>query len=296
MEAAARSAFSASLALVAGYAFLRLSYYRKFTVEHLRTDRLALHILGYSFLFFVLGDVASHVIPYWTPEWLQSAEADLAAIGIKPPVINAIALGVVIAGLDNIRVRILMRRNAALLRGKTFVERVRMAAVARFVRKSNDSALRAMYRATIYQKPLMVSLKSGKVYVGKPYLSLWEDPTQALTFIKILPSKSGYRDPITKKVTLATRYDELFTERLVELDDEQRATAQTGPHDATDPLSIDVLGLVDSRNEVVARVDIEDMGIVIAWDQVESLTIYDDDLYKAFQQQGPASPANILES
>ena len=66
----------------------------------------------------------------------QSAEADLAAIGIKPPVINAIALGVVIAGLDNIRVRILMRRNAALLRGKTFVERVRMAAVARFVRKS----------------------------------------------------------------------------------------------------------------------------------------------------------------
>ena len=29
-----------------------------------------------------------------------------------------------------------------------------------------------MYRATIYQKPLMVSLKSGKVYVGKPYLSL----------------------------------------------------------------------------------------------------------------------------
>ena len=77
----------------------------------------------------------------------------------------------------------------------------------------------------------MVTLKSHKVYVGKPYLLLWDDPTQVLTFIKILPIKSGYRD-------------------------------------------------------------IEDLGIVIAWSEVESLTIYDDNLYKAFQEQTP-SPAAV---
>jgi hypothetical protein len=295
MEEAARSAFSASLALVAGYAFIRLSYYRRFSAECLRADRFALHILGYSFFLFVLGDVAATFIPYWTPRRLQSAEADLAAIGIKHPVINAIFFGMAAAVCDNIRVRLLMRKNVALLSGKSFVERIRIAAVARFVGKSNDSALRVMFRATIFKKPVMVTLQSGKVYVGKPFLSLWEDPTQALTFIKILPSKSGYRDPVTKKVTLGTRYDELLNERLVEIDE---GIPRDDAKDATDPLTSDVLGLINAHDEIVAHVDIEDMGVVISWSQLESLTIYDEDLYIAFQAQDPppsTSATHIVE-
>jgi hypothetical protein len=42
MGEAARSVFSASIALLAGYAFIRVSYYRRFSAEHLKTDRFAL--------------------------------------------------------------------------------------------------------------------------------------------------------------------------------------------------------------------------------------------------------------
>jgi hypothetical protein len=173
-------------------------------------------VLGYSFVFFLVGEILAQLIPHWTLDRFLSVEGDLEKVGITAPVINAILLGLVLALLDNARVRCLMRKDASMSTRSGFFEGVRIAAVARFVRKSNDSALRAIFRATILKKDLMVTLKSNKVYVGKPYLLLWDDPTQALTFIKILPIKSGYRDPTTKKVTLSTRYNEIV-DRLVEL-------------------------------------------------------------------------------
>jgi len=284
---AARSAFSASIALLAGYSFIRLSYYRRFAAEYLRTDRFALHVLGYSFVFFLVGEILAQLIPHWTLDRFLSVEGDLEKVGITAPVINAILLGLVLALLDNARVRCLMRNDASMSTRSGFFEGVRIAAVARFVRKSNDSALRAIFRATILKKDPMVTLKSNKVYVGKPYLLLWDDPTQALTFIKILPIKSGYRDPTTKKVTLSTRYHEIV-DRLVELDGTRNTIK-----DVTDPLASDVLGLTNDQDEVVASVDIEDLGIVISWSQVESLTIFDDGLYKAFQVL-PATPASDI--
>jgi hypothetical protein len=281
----ARSIFSASISLLAGYTFIRLSYYRRFSAEHLKTDRFALHVLGYSFCFFILGEIIAEFIPDWIPGWFAPARAGLTAAGITAPVVNAIFLALVVAVFDNVRVRYLMRTDASMTASESFLEGVRIAAVARFVRNSNDSALRAIFRATILKKSLMVTLKSHKVYVGKPYLLLWEDPTQALTFIKILPIRSGYRDPATKKVHLPTRYDALG-DRLVELEFVPRAD-----HDVADPLSSDILGLKNSQGEIVARVDIDDLGVVIAWSEVESLTIFDESLYQAFQEQAPAPVA-----
>jgi hypothetical protein len=286
MGEAARSVFSASIALLAGYTFIRVSYYRRFSAEYLKTDRFALHILGYSFVFFILGDVIAEFMHDWTPRWFESVRTGLGAAGVTAQVANAILLGFVLAVFDNVRVRYLMRRDTSISARSGFFEGIRIAAVARFVRKSNDSALRAIFRATILKKPLMVTLKSHKVYVGRPYLMFWDDPTQVLTFIKILPIKSGYRDPNTKKVSLPTRYNEL-SDRLVELDD----SASRMPQDVADPLASDILGLTNTKNEIVAQVDIEDLGVVIAWSEVESLTIYDDNLYTAFQEQTPSPTA-----
>jgi hypothetical protein len=143
-----------------------------------------------------------------------------------------------------------MRNDTAMSTRSGFFEGMRIAAVARFVRKSNDSALRAIFRATILKKSLMVTLKSHKVYVGKPYLLLWDDPTQILTFIKILPTKSGYRDPATKKVSLPTRYDELGAQ-LVELN----SSPNQHKNDVTDPLASDILGLVNADGEIIANIN-----------------------------------------
>jgi hypothetical protein len=292
MGEAASSLFSASISLLAGYAFIRLSYYRKFSASSLRTDRLALHLLGYSFVAYVVGDFLAEVIPDFTPSsptWLANVRVDLDGAGIKAPVINSIAFAVIAAALDNLRVRILMRSDVSRISRGSFLEDLRIAAVARFVRKSNDSALRVIFRATILQKPIMLTLKSHKVYVGKPYLLPWEDPTTELTYVKILVSQSGYRDPLTKKVNLTTRYSEL-SDNLVELDDER----SDNPKDPTDPLSSDILGLAAPNGEIVAEVDLNDMGVIIAWAQVETLTIYDENLYKAFQAQGPSAGSSDL--
>lgn len=282
MGEAARSIFSASLCLLAGYSFIRLSFYRRFTAEHLRTDKFALHVLGFSFVLFLLGQVLAEFLPDWTPAFLVPIQDGLLAAGITAPVMNAIAMGIVFANLDNCRIRFLMRNDGSVRASANILRSVRMTAVARFVRQSSNSALHAIFRATILQKPLMITLKSHKVYVGKPYVVLWEDPTQALTFLKILPTKSGYRDPLTKKVSLPTRYKEL-SERLIELPDETPMTRV----DQTNPLASDFMDLTDRDNEIVARVDIEDLGVAIAWDEVESVTIFEEHFYQALQEQQP---------
>ena len=100
--------------------------------EHLRTDRFALHVLGYSFAFFILGDILAEFIPYGTPTKLQHVASALASAGITAPVINAIVLGIVWAAGDNFRVRYLMRNDTAMDARSGFWESVRFAAVARF--------------------------------------------------------------------------------------------------------------------------------------------------------------------
>jgi len=65
-----------------------------------------------------------------------------------------------------------------------------------------------------------------------------DDPTQALTFIKLLPEKKWFQGSDDEKVAFSTRYDQL-ADRLVEIDDASKRAAK----DATDPLAADVLGL-----------------------------------------------------
>lgn len=95
MGDAARSIFSASIALLAGYSFIRLSYYRRFRAEHLRTDRYTLHVLGLSFVLFLAGSLAAELIPHWTFSRLWTLERGLEKVGITAAVINAIVFGLV---------------------------------------------------------------------------------------------------------------------------------------------------------------------------------------------------------
>jgi hypothetical protein len=293
-EAAAHAFFSASLSLLAGFLFVHTSYYQRYCAASLKPERLALYLLGWSFAAYVCGEVLAVLTPVdLTPARLVSARDDLYKAGITAPVLNSIWLAVLCGLGDNIRCQFLMRRDVERYSRGDIIEDWRIGAAARFVRKSTNWALRVMFRATVLQKPLLITLKSHKVYVGKPFVNPWEDPTKDLTYIKILPVASGYRDPTTKKVTLVTKYKEL-SETLVELeagpasDDLEVLDQQDDP---TDPLAEDIFGLVDGNRNITARVDVNDIGIVLSWQEVESLMIFNEDLYKAFQAHGPAAPA-----
>jgi hypothetical protein len=275
MEEAARFVFSASVSLLAGYTFMWLSFRRRFSSSRLRADRFALHVLAYSFTFFVCGESLATIVPPWTPQQFARIAKSLNAAGISATVINAIVIAVLLAVAENVRIRLSTHR-ISIPSGVGFFDGFRFAALAHFIHKSNDAALRAIFRACILRKSLMVTLKSHKVYVGKPNLLPWEDPTEILAVIRLMPLRSGFRDAVTKKVTLTTKYDHIAW-RLVELGREIC-------DQLADPLRRDMVGLVNDEGVIVAEVDINDIGVVISWPEVESLTIFDENLYEAFQR------------
>jgi hypothetical protein len=205
MEGTVAKVFGASIALLAGYAFLKVSYLRRFSTEHLRTDRYALHLLGVSLALYVLGDFAAAVIPEWTPEALVGVKNDAIRSGLTEPVVNSIIFGILFGLADNLIVRFEMRNDPAMLNNTDLSWRrsMRLAAVAKFVCKCSDAKLRTLFRALMLCKRVMITMKSGKVYVGEPR---WPDVDPAYQFasMKLVPFASGARDKDTKRLRLTT--------------------------------------------------------------------------------------------
>jgi hypothetical protein len=280
MGEAAKHVVSASLWLLAAYAYVRLSYYRRFCVQHMERDRFALYLLGYSLVFYVGSQVVIAFIP--APVARVAEVRNLVAAGISPPVILSIFLGIASAAIENSVVALRMRADVNLIDPDCGVrDRCRLAAVGLFIRRSHDATLRTVFRAAVLKKPIMVTLKSHKVYVGKPYFPLLDDPTGDLRALKLLVSQSGYRDKNTKIVTLLTNYA-VLRERLR---DAPPSALGRSRNDKADPLRSDIMILLDAGNEEVSAVDLEDLGTVIAWGEVESLTIYDPQIFRVFQEQ-----------
>jgi hypothetical protein len=271
--------FGAGAALLAGYLFVRFSTYRRYTAEHLRTDRFALHVVAYAIVFFPAGAVMDHYIRKWFghPDLLES----LRSAGLPPIVIYSSGVALVAAVIDNI-VTLMRMSDDSTLRltdDRSLVGRMRLASIALFIRNSNDPAIRTLFRASFLRKFLLVTLKSGKVYVGQtPRLP---DPADSARSFRI-PIKSGYRDPVTKKVTLGTRYDDLLTR--LSTDEPTNGATNAMDIDDDDPLRQD-LAVLDIKNEERATIDLEDFGVVILWTEIESLSIYDPNIYEAFQQK-----------
>lgn len=281
-------ALSITVALFAGYSFFRISYLTRFSLDHLRTDRLALHLFGYAAFFAMAGAGVAQIMPYVpTPQWswgiqgwLQGVQDSVAFLGLSPTTINAVILAGIAGLAHNSYVLLQMRNDPAVILtrfdpSKSLRARMRMAGIARYVRQSNDPMLRTLFRATVLQKLVMVTLKNDKVYVGALLVPAAGDPTRPITSIKLFPIASGTRDKRTKKVTLSTAYAE-FMGQL------SRPQIPPGRYDSSDPfLSIEaVLKFSETETE---RIDSEDLGIVVVWNQVHSLTLFDRHVFRWFE-------------
>lgn len=286
MEQAASKLFGASIALLAGYVWFRVSYRRRFAVEHLRTDRFAIYLVGISVVLYVLGDFCAHIIPDWMPSWpvLVRVRDDARLAGINEAVINAVVLATIWGFAENCNVLRKMTRNRSLsqaLNALSFKGKLRLAAIADFINRSSDSNVRTLFRAQILRKRIIVTLKSMKVYVGEPDWPNF-DPAHSLASIKLRLFASGSRNKDTKKVLLSTSY--------VALDAALRPAEDTGPlADGIIPLRVDTFLLDIPGTAEPARIDIEDLGIVISWSEIESISIFDPNIYAWFQTQPPVA-------
>jgi hypothetical protein len=105
-----------------------------------------------------------------------------------------------------------------------------------------------LFRALTREKYVMVTLRSGKVYIGRVTVSL---APQDETAFSLLPIKSGYREA-EGRLCLTTHYDEVY-ERIYE----------------TEP-------------EPLAKEMIADFGVVIPVREVVSASLYRDDVHRRY--------------
>jgi hypothetical protein len=208
---------------------------------------------------------------------MRHVRDSLSSFGLNPNVCNAIAIGLAAAWGENFLVRWWMRNDVAVRQcNDGFLETLRVAAAARFVRKNSDAAMRTIYRAYNLGRRVMVTLKSRKVYVGEPAFPNI-DPTRTLESLRLLIFASGYRDKDSLKVTLDTYYGGLSSK----LEEVPVAELPDQKFEKDDPLAQDYLYLRKNEDERV-MVDVEDLGIVIKWNEIETLMMFDENIYAAY--------------
>jgi hypothetical protein len=282
MEESVFKGFGVSVTLFAGYLVLRCSPYRRFKAEHLRTDRFALHVLGFALLAYAISVLVASVIER---EFKGGVLHNLLLIAmsythLEAPVICSVLVAPLLGVVDSLRITYHMRRDPAVTQHSWWhpIAKTRFAAVARFILECDDAATRLLHRATIFRKPIMLTLKSGKVYVGAPVGGIG-DPSVRAQSIKIIPLLSGYRDPDTHKVNLPTRYKDIYAKMDLKKKDEK-------PTNPQDPLARDIAAFKLSDSESI-ETDMQDIGVVVLWSEIQSLSLYDDNIYSAFQAMGP---------
>lgn len=78
----------------------------------------------------------------------------------------------------------------------------------RALEKYGSQLEKLLYRALIQEKRVMVTLKGGKVYIGRVTISLTPQEDRDLM---LLPSKSGYRDE-RQRLMITTDYDQTYSD------------------------------------------------------------------------------------
>jgi hypothetical protein len=261
-----------------------MSPYRRFKAEHLRTDRFALHVFGLALISYGISVLIASFIDRKYPGTFVHINLHKLADSyahVEVPVVVTIVLAPVLGILDSLYVTFLMRSDPAVVERswKKLITKARAAAVARYILKCDDAATRLIHRATIFRKPIMLTLKSGKVYVGQPVGGIG-DPSVRAHSIKIIPLVSGYRDTDTHKVELPTKYRDVYQLMVLRQKEE--------PTNPDDPLAKDIADLACSDGSSVVT-DMQDIGVVVLWSELQSLSLYDENIYRAFQVVPPVA-------
>jgi len=112
-------------------------------------------------------------------------------------------------------------------------------------------------------KSVLISVKSGKVYVG--LVTYNSSPVVSVESLQIFPVRSGYRNVNTKTVEFTTDYDA-------------------------------VLNKILANDSAVAGIDLSDFEIVIPFREIESMTIFDPTVYGLFSSLRVIPPSNPSQS
>jgi hypothetical protein len=121
--------------------------------------------------------------------------------------------------------------------------------VDRAIKSKGDPLEVLLKDAMRLAKAVLITLKSGKVYVGQVITNF--NPAYEMQSVKISPILSGYRDSDDQTVIFNIDYT-------------------------------DLLSMIDSNDPSVSEKDMGDLGIVIPLDEITSACIFSLPMYKRF--------------
>ncbi len=107
----------------------------------------------------------------------------------------------------------------------------------------NHDFERMVYRSLTTQIPLLITLRSRKIYVGWPVGT--PDPTAERRTIRILPMLSGYRQESSLTVEFTTNYYEILN------------------------------AVAEGRSDMLNHLEIEDLEVVLPTDQIDCAHAFD---------------------
>jgi hypothetical protein len=121
--------------------------------------------------------------------------------------------------------------------------------IDRVIDRKGDPLELILRRSLKETKPVLLTVKNGKVYVG--FVTYNSSPAVPVESMKILPVSSGYRNSETKTVEFTTDYSAVFKKKL-------------------------------EGDPAVTGTDFSDFEIVIPFREIESVGIFDSTIYKVF--------------
>lgn len=125
----------------------------------------------------------------------------------------------------------------------------RDAEIDRVIDNKGDPLELILRKSLKETKAVLLSVKSGKVYVG--FVISKSSPEVSVDWIKILPMVSGYREGDTKRVVFTTNYKAVFRMKLED-------------------------------DSAVSDTFFSDFELVIPFREIESVSIFDAEVYKIF--------------
>ena len=154
-------------------------------------------------------------------------------------------------------------------------------------------------------KTVAVTMSNGKVYVG--FVTHIFNPAFPTRFIKILPTKSGYRDPGNKEYHFTNFYSEALLDvdrdfeakldrwaetqvQIEELTESGKKTDLT----KTEKLAAEAEALDGELDELA--VEAEDFGIVLPVSEIHSANVFSEYIYDKYFARPTASPTSGRKS
>lgn len=282
-ESVVQGLSGALLVGLAGFLYLHSSYFQRFRHAPIGHQTRASLAFAYGLFFlFAAGLLAqAEFAPLAiTRDFLLGVWVSITPVKSLSGVFGAAPMLALFAGLTSNIWRLMRASDRPYLKDvqhvlhtKNLLKRMRLAALGDVASSADDQMLWTMWRAITLGKLVQVTMKSRKVYVGSP-LPLG-DPSATSLWLKIMPIASGFRDAETLTYIPTTDYRILF-EVLAESDrgggPELKSSIKVGLGTAT------------------IEFDQADLGFLLPWSEVASITIHDPALEAFFSPDAAGEP------